>query len=382
MTKALRAAARPRLTFRAYRPEDQAACQALAARAALSSYGASMPHLAHRFSPEASLEPADRRILATEAGEIAGFVELIGAHVSNLFVDPRMQGRGVGEALMREVERRVAGDLTLSVFTVNPRARRLYERLGYRIEGTACVAFAGTQVEVWRLRKRRLGRDGAPRLAIFDFDGTLADSADWMVGALRRLALEFGFHAPSDAEIARLRRLPAREVLRALDVPVLRLPAIAARLRTLSREAAGQIALFPGVDGLLETLARQDVQVAVVSSNGEDTVRAVLGARRAALVDHFACGASLLGKARRFRTVAERAGVPDWETLAIGDEIRDIDAARRAGLRTGAVTWGYATGDALERAGADYLFADIHEVEEVLAGVAPGSGRRGQAAPG
>lgn len=368
-------AGRAPLTFRAFREADRVSCQALAARAALSSYGASMPDLAGRFSPSAPLEAAERRILATCEGRVIGFVELVGEHISNLFVDPDVQGRGVGDALMTEVERRIAGDLTLSVFTVNARARRFYERLGYRVEGTALTPFAGTEREVWRMRKLRPTSDAAARLAIFDFDGTLADSADWMIGALRQLAREYGFHAPSGAEIARLRGLPTRDVLRALRVPIVQLPSITVRLRKLSREAAGEIPLFPGADALFEALERNGVQMAVVSSNGEETVRAVLGDERAGFITHFACGASLLDKRRKFRVVLARAGVPASRVLAIGDELRDIEAGRRVGVATGAVTWGYATVEALERAGPDYLFAAFHEIAEAF-----GASIAGQAA--
>lgn len=132
---------------------DDAVCRRIAAAAAMSSYGARMDTVA--FTAADPLEACDQRLLALVDGEIVGFIELVGAHVSNLFVDPACQGRGIGSALMIEAERRIEGDLTLSVFTVNPDARRLYERLGFVLEGTGLTAFAGGQTEVWRMRKRR-----------------------------------------------------------------------------------------------------------------------------------------------------------------------------------------------------------------------------------
>jgi phosphoglycolate phosphatase len=364
-----------RTTIRAFRPSDREACQALAARAAMSSYAPVMPHLAGRLGPDTPLEPADQRLLAIVNGRVAGFVELVRAHVSNLFVDPPFQGGGVGAGLLAEVERRVEGDLTLSVFTVNPRARRLYERLGYGVESTALIPFAGQAAEVWRMRKRRACRNPAGRLVIFDFDGTLADSAGWMVGAVRRLADEAGFHSPSDAEIARLRGCSPRDVIRALGVPAFRLPTLAMRLRELSHDAAGEIPLFPGAGELLEALSDAGVRIALVSSNSEETVRAVLGPTRAGRVEHFACGASLLDKAREFRAVLQRSGVAPCQVLAVGDEGRDIEAARRAGVRAGAVSWGYAPPEALERLAPDYLFAGFEEIREALVAVRSGRPR-------
>ena len=58
----------------------------------------------------------------------------------NLRVEAAERGRGVGTAIVREAERHVGprGRLTVGVALDNPRARALYERLGYR--GTGEVA--------------------------------------------------------------------------------------------------------------------------------------------------------------------------------------------------------------------------------------------------
>jgi RimJ/RimL family protein N-acetyltransferase len=62
---------------------------------------------------------------------------------------------------MAEAARRVAGDLTLSVFILNPAARRLYERLGFQVEGVRTVPFAGSSAEVWMMRKPQPGKSSS-----------------------------------------------------------------------------------------------------------------------------------------------------------------------------------------------------------------------------
>ena len=58
---------------------------------------------------------------------------------------------------------------------------------------------------------------------------------------------------------------------------------------------------------------------------------------------------SIFGKTSRFRRVLRRSGLRNDEVLCVGDEIRDAEAARAAGIPFGAVTWGYTTADALLR---------------------------------
>ena len=198
-------------------------------------------------------------------------------------------------------------------------------------------------------------------LVMFDFDGTLADSAEWMFGVLNELADRYGFRRVTPAEVEMLRGRPNREIIAYLGVPAWRLPAIARAARERARADAEAIRLFPGAGEMLDRLAAAGVAVAVVSSNGEDVVRRVLGPH-AASVRHWACGASLFGKARKMRQVLHAGGVDPNRAAAVGDETRDVDAARAAGVTSVAVTWGYATSAALEEAKADVLVSSWSEL--------------------
>ncbi|HEX7882235.1 MAG TPA: HAD hydrolase-like protein [Afipia sp.] len=192
-------------------------------------------------------------------------------------------------------------------------------------------------------------------LIVFDFDGTLADSADWLLQALPDLADRHGFRAPGPEEIETLRGCHAREVMAAMRIPAWRVPAIARDLRRRSEAEAARIPLFEGIPEALSALVSSQSRLAVVSSNSEATVRAVLG-HYAAAIGTYACGAALFGKARLIRRLVRRSGVTAHSAIYVGDELRDIAAARSAGIPAGAVSWGYATQEALIRARPDHLF--------------------------
>jgi ribosomal protein S18 acetylase RimI-like enzyme len=65
------------------------------------------------------------------------------AVVHRLMVDPACQGRGIGRGLMRFAEDRARelgyGVIRLDAFTANPRALRLYRRLGYHDAGSVTL---------------------------------------------------------------------------------------------------------------------------------------------------------------------------------------------------------------------------------------------------
>ncbi|MCC6778440.1 MAG: HAD hydrolase-like protein [Hyphomicrobiales bacterium] len=74
----------------------------------------------------------------------------------------------------------------------------------------------------------------------------------------------------------------------------------------------------------------------------------------------------LLGKAAKLRSVVRPNDSDPDRTIAIGDEVRDIEAARAVGLATGAVGWGYATLALLRAQQPDHLFSSIDEMRRTL----------------
>jgi len=215
-------------------------------------------------------------------------------------------------------------------------------------------------------------------LVIFDLDGTLADSLPWFLRNVNSVADKFSFRRVAEEDVEVLRGLGSREILRRLEVPLWKLPRIARHLRRLKSEHLVSIALFPGVDTMLRALADGGVRMALVSSDNEANARRQLG-EAAALFSWFDCGASLFGKAARFRRILKRAGVGAAQAIAIGDEVRDIEAARAAGIACGAVTWGYATPQALRVLGPDLIFERMEDIVSSLIAVdrlARGTARR------
>jgi len=213
-------------------------------------------------------------------------------------------------------------------------------------------------------------------MVIFDFDGTLADSFGWFLAVLDDVAKRYRFRRVRPEEVADFRRLDARQILDRLALPRWKLPLVAAHMRSL--QAKADIRLFPGIPALLDDLSRSGLRLALVSSNAAANVRRTLGPDTLARFDHLDCGAGVFGKAGRLKTVLRRAGLAAAQTIAVGDEIRDIDAARACGIATGAVSWGYTDGDALAAHSPDFLVHSLDDLRTALlerAGKGPFQGK-------
>jgi phosphoglycolate phosphatase len=204
------------------------------------------------------------------------------------------------------------------------------------------------------------------RLAIFDFDGTLADSLSWSIGAMNELADRYRFRRVLEEEIETIRGWEVRRIVDHLGVPAWRMPVIVRQMRERMASDIGRIPLFPGVERMLEELEARGVAIAIVTSNSEANARGILGERNAARVRHFGCGASIFGKRPKLRRVLRASGIPAARAIAIGDEIRDVDAARAEGIPFGAVSWGYASREALAAQHPAEIFDSVDEIVERL----------------
>ncbi len=206
------------------------------------------------------------------------------------------------------------------------------------------------------------------RLAIFDFDGTLADSWPWFLEQLGEAAERFGIRRVAPEEIDELRRLSSHEILQSLRVPLWKLPGIASHFRKVALAQADRIRLFPGIADMLRTLHARGLHLAIASSNDEQVVRSVLGAGLADLIGRFECGASMFGKATRITRLLKALGLTSDQAVLIGDETRDADAAQEAGVAAAAVLWGYGDADAFTGAALVARFRHPEEIVAFLAG--------------
>ncbi len=203
-------------------------------------------------------------------------------------------------------------------------------------------------------------------LAIFDFDGTLADSYPVFADSVNVLAARHGFRQVQLHEQHTLRGMSARELMRELHLPAWKVPAVMADFRGILQRRIHDVHPFPGVLDALHALLDKRMQLALATSNTLQNVTAVLGE---ALTSRFAtleCGTSLFGKSHRLRRILKHTRMATTEAIYVGDEIRDAEAASEAGMMFGAVAWGYTTMEALLRTKPGRMFrlpADMLELE-------------------
>lgn len=209
------------------------------------------------------------------------------------------------------------------------------------------------------------------RLAMFDFDGTLADSFPFFLSVFNTLAERHRFKPIDIARADELRHYSVREMMRHVGLPAWKLPLVSQAFIAMMKDSAAQVALFDGVPEAVHSLADAGVKLALVSSNSEHNVRRILGPELAARFGSFECGMSILGKAARLKHVMKLHGCAGSEAIYVGDHGADAQAAHKAGAAFGAVAWGYCPLASLRGYGVQMEFATPADLAVIARTTAP-----------
>ena len=211
---------------------------------------------------------------------------------------------------------------------------------------------------------------------LFDLDGTLADTAPDLGGALNRLLIEQGRTPVDMAHARRLTSSGARGMIQAGFGITPEHPDYAGlqiRFLDLYEEAVCvDTRLFEGMSELLDHLESRRMKWGIVTNKATRfTLPLVetLGVRmRAACVVSGDTTSRLKPAPDSLLHASREIGVPPPNCLYVGDDLRDIQAARAAGMPVLAAAYGYlGDGDQPENWGADALVATPMEILNYLA---------------
>ncbi len=184
---------------------------------------------------------------------------------------------------------------------------------------------------------------------LFDLDGTLADTAPDMVRTVNVMRERRGLaHVPLSQVRPFVSRGARGMIMSAFDIGSDH-PGYSAMREEFLDIYAGNLCvdtcLFPGMDDLLEDLESRAIGWGVVTNKFERLARPVMAglglAQRAAII----VGGDTCARAKPFPDPLLHAvatmGVAPKSTLYVGDDERDVQAARAAGMPVVAAAYGY-----------------------------------------
>ena len=202
---------------------------------------------------------------------------------------------------------------------------------------------------------------------IFDFDGTIADTFNLYIDVMRKIYREYNFKYIDDDDIELCRAMTSKEIIQYLGISPLQIPMIAHRIRGDFTQRMKEQKIFTGVDSVLESLKQEGHKLFILSSNSEENINIFLRLNNITQFDAVFSKSSIFGKSGIIKKIINKNKIITDDVYYIGDETRDIEAAKKINIKSIAVTWGYNNRKALLDKNPDYIIDKPQQLLALLA---------------
>jgi len=203
------------------------------------------------------------------------------------------------------------------------------------------------------------------KYVFFDFDGTISDTEKINFKIFEQLADMYKIRRISYEELVNIKKMSARQLIDYLEVKKHKLPFILRRGKKLLKQNIENVGLCKKnfVD-IVKALKENGVKVAIITTNSKNNVASFLDNHAIDCFD-FIISSSMFGKERKIRKVMRKENLGSNDVLYVGDEIRDITAAKLSNIKIASVSWGYNTVESLLKHKPDYMLNDPSELIDI-----------------
>ncbi|MHC4937362.1 MAG: HAD family hydrolase [Planctomycetota bacterium] len=205
------------------------------------------------------------------------------------------------------------------------------------------------------------------RLAVFDFDGTIADTRTPISLSANRALEELGYPQRSHHDVQQLVGLPLAKVMSGLAGSEEHTDELCAAYRAAFKEfAPDNSPLFEGIRDVLAALHEAGVRMAIATSRSRESLEMFLDQHDLRRFFGFWAGGHCIENGKPHPEMLElvldnMASTVD-ETIMVGDTTHDMEMAHAAGMDACAVTYGMHDAERLAACEPTYL---VHETRAI-----------------
>ncbi|MFA6602808.1 MAG: HAD-IA family hydrolase [Candidatus Shapirobacteria bacterium] len=192
------------------------------------------------------------------------------------------------------------------------------------------------------------------KAVIFDFDGTIANTYPVLKEILDELMPQMGYKQFSETEWQKFRETGTKELLKSTKISLVKLMIMVKRMQSELNRRLSEVEPFEGIKEVTDQLKKRGIVVGIISSDTKKNILEFLN-KEEMEVDCLMTGTNLFGKDKLINKYLKQRGLASNEVIYVGDEIRDVEACKRVGVKVAAVTWGFNSKEALKKSQPDYL---------------------------
>ncbi len=204
------------------------------------------------------------------------------------------------------------------------------------------------------------------KFIIFDFDGVIGDTMNFYKEIGVSLYEEFRHEKAEPKMVEKLMSKNLVFLVRELKIPLTKLPYLEKRFRQDLTLKINQVKIFKGIKEILEQIRKEGYLLGVLSSNSKENLTYVFKKNKIDFFDFIYSGSSLFGKGKVLATLMKKENLDFQKTIYIGDELRDVQAAKQNKVSVIAVGWGYNKEKLLKEENPDYFAGKPEDILKII----------------
>lgn len=201
---------------------------------------------------------------------------------------------------------------------------------------------------------------------IFDLDGTLVDSLDTFIKIGNQMVEKHGYQQLSEDKIKELLRLPMKERIESLNIPIYKLLKMGVEALKLFSEYAAHVKPISGIKEVVQYLHIMGYGLNIVSSNTSHNIDTFLKANELCFFNNIQSSKGLFGKHITISKLISKLDAEKDEVIYIGDEQRDVEACKKVGIQVISVLWGFDSLELIQQKSPEFIVSDPQEIVEII----------------
>jgi len=208
------------------------------------------------------------------------------------------------------------------------------------------------------------------KLILFDFDGTIANTTPYNYKKVSEFLKKERKLRITDKEIIEnIANNTYFDLLKKWQISFWQIPYILKKYSEGQKELINHIEslrLYPNIKKIVLELKNKGFKIGVLSSNIKENIYKFLKFNNLEVFDYIDCGTHILGKAQALKNFIQKNKFCKDELIYVGDEVRDIKACKKTGIKIVVVDWGLNSKKLLEKFAPDYIISKPGELLKIL----------------
>ena len=204
------------------------------------------------------------------------------------------------------------------------------------------------------------------KVILFNFNGTITNTKFLAIDMYNEIAEKQEYKKISEEDVSYLSALSIRNRCKVLNLPLYKMPLVGIAIKRRSQQYIPNLKPVSGMKETLGLLKQEGYNIGFTTSNNQVVLNEFLIKNSINIFDYSHFSFSPLSKSKDISSFLKKYDLKKENVVYVGDELRDVKAAKKNGLFCIAVSWGFDSVELLNTGRADKVITQPKEIVDVL----------------